>query len=343
MKKILLIEDNATIRENTAEILSLANYQVFTAENGKLGVELALKEHPDLIICDVMMPVLDGYGVLHLLHQNSALRNTPFIFLTAKTERADLRKGMELGADDYISKPFEETELLNAVESRLKKVESLKQELSQQGSRPGDPQADREFLKTFTENRNINRYKKKQIIYSEGNRPSRLYYLTKGKVKTYKTNGEGKELVIDIHKEGDFLGYVALLEGMPYKETAEAIENAELAIIPREEFEELINSNREAVKKFLDMMAQNIGEKEDHLLGLAYNSLRMKVANCLLLLHKKYGGAINISRENMAALAGTATESLVRTLSDFKNEKLIDLQEAGIVILNEKKLLDMVS
>ena len=343
MKKILLIEDNATIRENTAEILSLANYQVFTAENGKLGVELALKEHPDLIICDVMMPVLDGYGVLHLLHQNSALRNTPFIFLTAKTERADLRKGMELGADDYISKPFEETELLNAVESRLKKVESLKQELSQQGSRPGDPQADREFLKTFTENRNINRYKKKQIIYSEGNRPSRLYYLTKGKVKTYKTNGEGKELVIDIHKEGDFLGYVALLEGMPYKETAEAIENAELAIIPREEFEELINSNREAVKKFLDMMAQNIGEKEDHLLGLAYNSLRMKVANCLLLLHKKYGGAINISRENMAALAGTATESLVRTLSDFKNEKLIDLQEAGIVILNEKKLLDMLS
>jgi len=343
MKKILLIEDNATIRENTAEILSLANYQVFTAENGKLGVELALKEHPDLIICDVMMPVLDGYGVLHLLHQNSALRNTPFIFLTAKTERADLRKGMELGADDYISKPFEETELLNAVESRLKKVESLKQELSQLGSRPGDPQADREFLKTFTENRNINRYKKKQIIYSEGNRPSRLYYLTKGKVKTYKTNGEGKELVIDIHKEGDFLGYVALLEGMPYKETAEAIENAELAIIPREEFEELINSNREAVKKFLDMMAQNIGEKEDHLLGLAYNSLRMKVANCLLLLHKKYGGAINISRENMAALAGTATESLVRTLSDFKNEKLIDLQEAGIVILNEKKLLDMLS
>ena len=123
MKKILLIEDNDHIRENTSEILEMSNYKVFSAENGKTGVELALREKPDLIICDIMMPVLDGYGVLHMVQKNTTTRNIPFIFLTAKTERSDLRKGMELGADDYITKPFSGTELLNAVEGRLKKAD----------------------------------------------------------------------------------------------------------------------------------------------------------------------------------------------------------------------------
>ncbi|HTH32036.1 MAG TPA: response regulator, partial [Lacibacter sp.] len=128
MKKILLIEDNDDIRENTAEILELANYKVVTAANGKLGIETALSEQPDLIVCDIMMPVLDGYGVLHALHKNESVKNIPFIFLTAKTERSDLRRGMELGADDYITKPFSGTELLNAIEGRLKKADLLKEE-----------------------------------------------------------------------------------------------------------------------------------------------------------------------------------------------------------------------
>lgn len=121
MKTILLIEDNDDIRNNTAEILELSNYNVIAAENGKTGVEKAIEHTPDLIICDIMMPVLDGYGVLHALHRNETTKNIPFIFLTAKTERSDLRKGMELGADDYITKPFTGTELLNAVDGRLKK------------------------------------------------------------------------------------------------------------------------------------------------------------------------------------------------------------------------------
>src|SRR5680860_53043 len=116
MKKILLIEDNVDVRENTAEILELSNYEVVVAENGKVGVEKALSHLPDLIICDIMMPVLDGYGVLHALRKNETLQNTPFIFLTAKTERGDFRKGMEQGADDYLTKPFSGTELLNAVD-----------------------------------------------------------------------------------------------------------------------------------------------------------------------------------------------------------------------------------
>src|SRR6185437_10007095 len=126
MRRLLVIDDHDDIRENIAEILTLAGYEVYTAENGKKGVEAALKLNPELVICDIMMPELDGYGVLHLLRKNEATMNTPFIFLTAKTERIDFRKGMEMGADDYITKPFDDIELLNAIETRLSKNEKQK-------------------------------------------------------------------------------------------------------------------------------------------------------------------------------------------------------------------------
>ena len=106
MQTILLIEDNDVIREDTAEILEISGYAVAQAADGKAGVALALAQPPDLVICDVMMPVLDGYGVLHIFHKNPRLAGIPFIFLTAKTEREDFRRGMELGADDYLTKPF---------------------------------------------------------------------------------------------------------------------------------------------------------------------------------------------------------------------------------------------
>ncbi len=352
MKKILLIEDNDDIRNNTAEILELASYKVVTAENGKIGVEKALEENPDLIICDIMMPVLDGYGVLHTLHKNEKVMNTPFIFLTAKTERNDLRKGMEMGADDFITKPFSATELLNAVDSRMEKINRLKKDLA-----PGLNGLDqlssytsgKDPLKDLAQNRNVNKYRKKQIIYMEGNRPNRLYYILKGKVKVYKTNEEGKELVTDLYSQGDFLGHIALLEEAPYKDTAEALEECELAIIPREEFEDLVNHNKEISHQFIRLLAKNISEKESLLLGLAYNSLRKKVAEALLALQKKYQPiegskfAIDISRENLATIAGTATESLIRTLSEFRHEKLIEIKDGTITIINQKKLESLIN
>ena len=105
MRALLIIDDHEEIRENIAEILTLAGYRVITAENGKRGVEIAIKEKPDLVIWDIMMPELDGYGVIHQLKKNPETENIPFIFLTAKTERADFRMGMEMGADDYITNP----------------------------------------------------------------------------------------------------------------------------------------------------------------------------------------------------------------------------------------------
>jgi CRP/FNR family cyclic AMP-dependent transcriptional regulator len=343
MKKILLIEDNESLRDNTAEILELACYKVVVAENGKVGVEVALREVPDLIICDIMMPVLDGFGVLHMLQKNPSTKNKPFIFLTAKSEHNDFRKGMDLGADDYITKPFSGTELLNAVESRLKKIDELTERL-QGGINDTAEISKADVIKALTSDRTTNVYKKKQLIYSEHNRPNSLFYVQKGKVKTYKTNENGKVLVLDLYNEGEFLGHISLLEDTNYHETAVAMEETVLAIIPKEDFDSLINNNHEISRKFIQMLAKNISDKDNLLLGMAYNSLRKKVAEALMILNRKYNPSdkdnfpMDITRENLASIAGTATESLIRTLGDFKNEKLIEINDSVITILNKKKL-----
>jgi DNA-binding NarL/FixJ family response regulator len=130
--KILVIEDEPEMRRNVLTILKLENFDALGAENGRQGVELAKKFHPDLVICDVMMPELDGYGVLHALRQDSATLTTPFIFLTAKGEKPDIRAGMNMGADDYLTKPAAKSDLLAAIAARLRR----QQEQAQQEFRP---------------------------------------------------------------------------------------------------------------------------------------------------------------------------------------------------------------
>lgn len=347
MKKILLIEDNAEIRENTAEILELAGYNVRSAENGKVGVALALEEKPDLIVCDIMMPVLDGYGVLHLINTNPELNHIPFIFLTAKAERNDFRKGMELGADDYITKPFDDIELLTAIERRFRKAEILLKDFNPnaQGLQQLlEEYKEKDALQYLSQSGNLNHYKKKQLIYSEGNHPVVLFYIEKGKVKTYRTNDDGKELTIGLYSEGDFFGYTALLEDTIYKEYAESIEDAEITVIPRDQFENLLKNSKELTQKFIKLLANNVSEREEQLLSLAYNSLRKRVANAIVTLQNKFKKneqelfSIHISREDLSNIAGTATESLIRTLSDFKTEKLIEIKDGNIIVINEKKL-----
>lgn len=350
MKKILVIEDSKEILENTAEILELSHYHVFTAGNGKEGVETALATKPDLILCDIMMPELDGYGVLHMVQKNPDLQSVPFIFLTAKTEKEEVRKGMSLGADDYITKPFDPTELLATIEGRLKKAALIKERISQglKGvneliSIVGGEKA----LRDFVEGRHVDLYRKKQRIYTEGNHPVRLYYVQKGRVKVYKTNEQGKELIVRIANEGEFFGYTALLEASVYKENAEALEDAEIATMPKAEFEELMSANPEVTRKFIRLLASDVTEKEDQLIRVAYNSLRKKVADALLTVYKKYKDTsekrINLSRENLAAIAGTATESLIRTLTDFRDEKLIEITDGKITVLNPVRLEKMLN
>jgi DNA-binding response OmpR family regulator len=346
MASILVIEDNNEIRENTAEILQLAGYQTFTAENGKIGVEIALRENPNLIVCDIMMPVLDGYGVLHLLNKNDSTKNIPFIFLSAKTERTDLRKGMEMGADDYITKPFEEIELLNAIEVRLKKKTVLEQEYPNNSTGIGN------FLHDLKETGLVNqlkdqydvvKYPKKQLLYQQNNRPRFVYHVISGKLKSVKLHEDGKEYIQELFGEGDFIGHIPVIENRNYEDTVVVLENAEILQLPKEDFMQMMNAEPAVLQKFIRLMTKNIREKEERLLTLAYSSLRKRVAKALLEIDTKYNkdensSQIDISRDDIAHYVGTATESLIRTLSDFKQEKLINITDGKISLVKRDKL-----
>ncbi|MBD2721053.1 response regulator [Hymenobacter armeniacus] len=345
MKNILLIEDSDIVRNNTAEILELAGYEVLTAENGKIGVEKALATPPDLVVCDIMMPVLDGYGVLHIFNQNPQLKGVPFIFLTAKTERADLRRGMELGADDYLTKPFEETELLSAISSRLSRFQQLQPSYNLRA-----PEGLHEFLNdaravgnlhSLTTDRRPHPVSKKQFVYAEGDEAARLYFVQSGRVKTVRRTAAGKELITGVYGPGEFFGYLPLLQQRLHTDSAVVLEDAALLYIPKEDFEQLLFQHQAVGQQFVRLLAGQVEEREQLLLGMAYDSLRRRVADTLLRLHEQTTDehhVIHFSRDDLAAVIGTTPESLIRTLSEFKQDGLIELTAKSVHVLQPEKL-----
>lgn len=346
MATILVIEDNQAIRENITEILEMADYQVIEAADGKQGLMLAESQHPDLIVCDLSLPILDGFVVLQMLNKDDKPCKVPFIFLTARSERAEIRKGMDLGADDYITKPFDPSELLSAIDCQLRKSSHARiSTVKAQAVHPvPDTTIDADPFKNLIQDRNIKTIKSKHIIYQEGNHPSCLYFILKGHVKAFRIDEDGKEFITDLYKEGDFLGYIPVLEKTRYSDTAEAIGQVVLAIIPNEDFEELTIVNKHAREQVIRMLTHSIEEKDVQLLRVAYDSLRKRAADTLLMVFNKYNVAedsnvgIKFSRGNLAALAGVAKESFARTLADFKDEHLIDIKNGVIYLLDIGKL-----
>lgn len=346
MKRILVIEDDTIMRENIEEILKLAHYEVTTANNGKMGSILAKEILPDLIICDIMMPQLDGYGVLHVLSKDPKTASIPFIFMSAKAERNEIRKGMELGADDYITKPFEDTELLNAIESRLKNSALFKKEYVRNlnGLNHFLEEASGLYeLKELLKSRPVSNYKKREVIFHLGDTPHYVYFLNKGSIKTYKTHDVGKEFITNIYKQGEFFGHVPLFEERNYADSALVLEDSELYKIPKSDFLCLINKNRDVAGQFIKLLSNQIEEQEKQLLSLAYDTVRKRTAEALLQLvkqssDKKQLHSIRVTREDLASLAGTASETVIRCLGEFKEDKLIEVNGREIIIINPQGL-----
>ena len=340
-QKVLIIEDHLEIREGTAEILELTgNYTVLTASNGREGVDLALAQVPDIILCDIMMPELDGYGVLYMLGKYSSTKNIPFIFLTAKTERSDIRKAMEMGADDYLTKPFDDIELLNAIDVRLKKRSQLS------ANAPTERQeevAQEILLDQMVGEARIKRVKKKQMLYEAGDVPYFIYYVLKGKVRTFLSYVDGRELSTAIITEQQLFGYESPLLNTTYSDNAVALEDAEVALLPKDAFFELLYRKPVLAGQVIRMLSGNIQTKEKQMLGFAYDTVRKRVANALIEVADKSAPqqdqcTIRISREDLAALAGTANETISRMLADFKDEKLISKEGNSIVIISVQQL-----
>ncbi len=343
MRKIVVIEDNNDIRESIVEILELANYKVVLAKNGIEGVELAIAEVPDLILCDIMMPDLDGYGVLYLLAKNAKTSSIPFIFITAKSERADLRKGMEMGADDYLVKPFGRLELLNAIEIRLNKKlkeqqfysQSLEQDISDIPKKVGLAELSKLIHKSQSRI-----FKKNQVVHYESDSPLGIYLVLSGKIKTTKMTEDGRELITAFYRQDDFLGANSLLSNHLYNDTATALEESHLCFFSKQQFDELLRLYPDVSKKFLNILSNEILTKDYSLLQLAYQSVRKRIAEAIVDLFK-HDTTIRISRDDLAALTATATETVSRTLTEFKNEGLIEKKGSVLKIVNMDKISKM--
>ena len=343
MRKIVVIEDNNDIRESIVEILELANYKVVLAKNGIEGVELAIAEVPDLILCDIMMPDLDGYGVLYLLAKNATTSSIPFIFITAKSERADLRKGMEMGADDYLVKPFGRLELLNAIEIRLNKKlkeqqfysQSLDEDISDIPKKVGLAELSKLIHKSQSRI-----FKKNQVVHYEGDSPLGIYLVLSGKIKTTKMTEDGRELITAFYRQDDFLGANSLLSNHLYNDTATALEESHLCFFSKQQFDELLRLYPDVSKKFLNILSNEILTKDSSLLQLAYQSVRKRIAEAIVDLFK-HDTTIRISRDDLAALTATATETVSRTLTEFKNEGLIEKKGSVLKIVNMDKISKM--
>jgi DNA-binding response OmpR family regulator len=349
MKTILLIEDDPVMRENTAELLELASYTVLTAANGKIGVSLAKKHIPNIIICDIMMPELNGYGVLQIISKDITTKHIPFIFLSAKIEHKDIRKGMNMGADDYITKPFDESELYSAIESRLAKAAILKEKLETNLIKVPYFETNENELKTLNQLKNYfsdlteeYSFSAGEIIYHEADNSNFVYLIKKGIVKTYKIDEQGKELITELRNQNDFFGFTSFSHNIPHQEFAAAIEDTIAFRISNKELKDILQKNHELTLELFDYLNDNVSEIKEHLLEMAYSSVRKKTATTILQFSEKIKKTPNICvqilRSDLASIAGIATETFIRTLSEFKREGLIDVDGRNIKILNLEKL-----
>lgn len=202
-------------------------------------------------------------------------------------------------------------------------------------------------LKEISIEKEFRTCKKKETIYSEGNKSKWVYFLNKGKVKTYQSNNDGKEFITGLYKEGDFFGFLSQFEKNKYADSAMTFEDSELYLLPTEYFFSLVYKNADVSRKFIKILTDNLQEKEQQLIKLAYNSVRKRVAESIITLFNRYNTEdgspfiLNISREDLSNISGTAKESAIRTLSDFKDEGLIEVNCGMITILNIEKLINL--
>ncbi|PWK20689.1 response regulator [Xanthomarina spongicola] len=349
MKTILLIEDDTVLRENTAELLELSNYKVISASNGKVGVDKAKSVLPDIIVCDIMMPELDGYGVLNAISKNDDTKYIPFIFLSAKTERQDIRKGMNLGADDYVTKPFTEDDLISAIESRLAKTAILKEKREESLNNLTTEESEIRTLNDFKNYINDNgeefKYNKDDIIYNEGDHSNYIFLITKGVIKCHKLDELGKELTTALYKEDDLFGYLSFNESITYQETATAIKDVEIVGILKNDLKNILDSNHKITLDLIELLTNNLSDVKEQLLQMAYSSVNKKTAATILKfaekMNKKPEDPLTISRSDLASVAGIATETLIRSMTHFKKQGLIAIEGRNIKILELQKLKDI--
>ena len=202
-------------------------------------------------------------------------------------------------------------------------------------------------MKKLSAERPLVKYKKKEMIFQEGDPPQHLFFLSQGKVKTFKVHDEGKEYVTGLYRKGDYFGYAPLLENANYPDSAMAFENCEILKIPKEDFLALFYKNRDVAACFIKMLSNYVSASEKLLLSLAYDTVRKRVAGALLTLAERFSGGrskvprLSIHRDDLAGMAGTATETVIRTLSEFKHDHYIEIEGREIILVDREALAEI--
>jgi CheY-like chemotaxis protein len=337
-QRLLIIEDNEEVRENLAEILELYGYVTVTAENGLEGVKSCIQDPPDMILCDIMMPELDGYGVLNLLAENERTAGIPFIFITAKTETEDIRRGMNLGADDYITKPFYKDELLQVIRTRLKKATLRNKAIGPEHKKQvhlSDPdRGAAELAKAFSSAGRKNSFSQGQSIVREGEFPHFIYQVISGNVHLTRSHEYGRDYVIAELGPGELFGIPTILERAPFHYTAKAITEVHCQMLPTKALLNLINTDRSVTEALMRLLAGRLVEHSERLVHQAYDSVRRRTALVVCDLYEKYDGkSLELSRDELAQMVGSTKESVIRALSDFKREGLLTTEGKTIRVL----------
>ena len=203
-----------------------------------------------------------------------------------------------------------------------------------------------EELNQLDENKSCVMYKKGQTLFYEGTRPLGLFCIKSGKAKVFKVGSQGKEQILRLSKDGDFLGYRALLGEEYYAASAEVLEDSAICFIPKEDFLKVLRGNTEFYKSVVKSLAHELGVIEGKMTDLSQKSVRERLAGYLLMLKESYGMEgvesvlidLALSREDFANMVGTATETVIRLLSEFKKDKLIDFEGKKVKILDIKGL-----
>ncbi|PLX02413.1 MAG: transcriptional regulator [Marinilabiliales bacterium] len=344
MNKILIIEDDKTLRENIGELLHLTGYSILSSSNGKKGIELAIEKQPDLILCDIMMDGIDGYGVLHAILNHDKTCNIPFIFLTAKVGKENLRKGMENGADDYIEKPFEDSDLLNAIEGRLKRINKLrKPDLNKANDISINPNSFTiDTGDKINSHYKLYHYKEGDFVFRAGDFPHYLYIIHSGKLKKFMSNPDGKEFISGLCLNGDFVGHKALIENRVYTESAQFIEDGSLYKIPGKEFMENILKSHKNALDFIKLISRKVTSKEKQMIRFAYDSTRKRFATTLINLSEKLDQyEIPLTGIDLSHMVGTSNETISRILSEFNEMQITETSPGLIIIKDIEKLKEL--
>ena len=344
MKKILIVKEHQNDSAAMADVLRLSGYEVHISPSVAMGIKDLHRIFPDLILCDLICSHTSGYELLKSVRSSQKTELIPFIFLGSAETLAEARLSMNLGADDYLVEPIDSVDLLDTVATRLKK--SRQSDAKTRTCKTGfnDEAEGSKVLDQMSSDRELRRYSRREMIFSAGDQIRYFYVIKMGRVKVFKSNSTGKELVTDIFRAGDFFGVEALVFEMPSTTNAMALENSQLLLIPRDAFIETLQEDPYFASMILKQLATSIQHKEKRMLSIAYDSVRKRIAQTLLnLSESKQNEGVRLLREDISNMVGTAKESVSRILSEFRADNIIEISAGRINILQRDKLANIMN